>query len=99
LAAITAPPSQLGLHPSPPLESVEVREPLVSFCRRGFLLLHNLSSPPLEVGESSRGGLSEEAVCSPGAVFDAMLCLQVVGISYEGNVKGFLDVMVQVVKG
>jgi len=32
-------------------------------------------------------------------VFDATLCLQVVEISFDGNVKGFLDVMAQVVEG
>jgi hypothetical protein len=48
---------------------------------------------PTKVGESSRGGDSVEVVGSPGAVFDATLCLQVVGISFEGNVKDFLDVM------
>jgi hypothetical protein len=51
------------------------------------------------VGESSRGGVSEEAVGSSGAGFDAMLCLQAIGISFEGNVNGFLDVMAQVVEG
>jgi hypothetical protein len=99
LAVITASPSPLGHHPLPPLESVAVMEPPVSFCLRGFLLPRNHSSPLLEVGESSRGGVSEEVVGSPGAMFDAALCLQTVGISFEGNVKGFLDVMAQVVKG
>jgi hypothetical protein len=32
-------------------------------------------------------------------VFDATLCLQAVGISFEGNVKGFLDVIAQVDEG
>jgi hypothetical protein len=32
-------------------------------------------------------------------VFNAKLCLQTVGISFEGSVKGVLDVMVQVVEG
>jgi hypothetical protein len=93
LVAITTSLSLLGFHPSPPLESLAVREPLVSFCRRGFLLPHSHSSPPLKVGESSRGGVSEEAVGSSGAGFDATMCLQAVGIFFEGNVKGFLDVM------
>jgi hypothetical protein len=99
LAAITASPSPLDFYPSPPLESVAVKEPLVSFCRHGFLLPHSHSSLSLEVGESSRGGVSEEAVGSSGAGFDAALCLQAVGISFEGNVKGFLDVIAQVVEG
>jgi hypothetical protein len=88
-AEITASPSPLGHHPSPPLESVAIREPPVSFCRHGFLLPRSHSSPPLEVGGYSRGGDSKEVVGSPGAVFDTALCLQTVGISFEGNVKGF----------
>jgi hypothetical protein len=51
-AIIASPP--LGPHHSPPLDSVAVRETLVSFCRHGFLLPRSPSSPPLEVGESSR---------------------------------------------
>jgi hypothetical protein len=47
----------------------------------------------------SRGGDSEEVVGSPGAVFDTTLCLQAVGISFDGNEKGFLDIMAQVVEG
>jgi len=78
---------------------VAVREPLVSFCWHGFLILHNHSSPPLEVGESSRGGVSEDAVGSSRAGFDATLCLQAVRIFFEENVKDFLDVMAQVVEG
>jgi hypothetical protein len=93
--AITAPPP-LGLHPSPPLESVAVMEPSVSFCRRGFI--PRSPSSPLEVGEFSREGVFEEAVGSLGVVFDATLCLQVVGISFEGNVNGFLYVAAQVVE-
>jgi len=45
-----------------------------------------------------RGGDSEEAVGSFGVEFDATLCLQAVGISFEGNMTGFLDVMAQVVE-
>jgi hypothetical protein len=44
------------------------------------------------VGESLREGVSKEAM------FNVALCLQTVGISFEGNVKGFLDVMAQVVE-
>jgi len=51
------------------------------------------------VGKSSREGVSEEVVGSPRAVFDAAMCFQMVGISFEGNVKGLLDVMTQVVEG
>jgi hypothetical protein len=85
LAVITASPSPLGLHPSPPLESVAVREPPVSFCRHGFLLPHSHSSLPLEVGEFSRVGVSKEVVGSLEAVFDATLCLQAVGSSLRGT--------------
>jgi hypothetical protein len=99
LAAITTSHSPLGHHPLPPLESVVVRKPPVNFCWRGFLLPRTRSSPPVEVGESLREGVSEEVVGSPGAMFDAALCLQTVGIFFEGNVKGFLDVMTQVVEG
>jgi hypothetical protein len=97
--AITASPSPLGHHPLPPLESMAVRKPSVHFCWRGFLLLRSRSPPLVEVGESLREGVSKEVVGSPGAVFDAAMCLQTVGISFEGNVKGFLDVMTQVVEG
>jgi hypothetical protein len=98
LVAITASSTSLGIHSSPALESVLVRELLVNFCWRGFLTCIPYSLP-LEVGESSRGDVSIEAVGSSGAVFDATLCLQVVEISFDGNVKGFLDVMAQVVEG
>jgi hypothetical protein len=37
LVAIIASPSPLGHHPSPPLESVAVRERPVNFCRHVFL--------------------------------------------------------------
>jgi len=97
--AVTASPSPLGIHPSPPLESIAVRESPVNLCWRGFLLPPSHSTPPLEVGEYSRGGISEEVVGSSKVGFDATLCLQAVGISFEGNVKGFLDVMAQVVEG
>jgi hypothetical protein len=86
LAAITASPSPLGPHSSPPMETVAVTEP--PFCR-GFLLPRSPSSLPIEVGESSRGGDFEEPAGSLGAVFDATVCLQAVRISFEGNVKGF----------
>jgi hypothetical protein len=99
LAAIIASPSPLGHHPSPPLESMAVRKPPINFCRRGFLLPRSRSSPPVEVGESSRAGVSKEVIGSPVAVFNAALCLQIAEISFKGNVKGFLDVMTQVVEG
>jgi len=56
--------------------------------------------PPLlsfsEVGESSRGGGFEEIGGPPGAVIDLSFCFQTLGVSHEGNVKGFLDFMAQV---
>lgn len=98
LVAITASSSSLGIHSSLALESVPVRELLVNFCWRGFLPSIPYSLP-LEVGESSRGDVSIEVVGSFGVVFDTTLCLQVVEISFDGNVKGFLDAMPQVVEG
>jgi len=86
---ITTSPSLLRFHPSPPLEVMVVREPPVSFFRHGFLLPRNPSSPLIEVGYSSRGGDFKEAIGYPEAMFDAMLCLQPMGISFEGNVKDF----------
>jgi hypothetical protein len=99
LAMITASSSLLGHHPSPSLEFMAIREPPVSFCQREFLLPRSCSSPLVEVVESSREGVSEEVVGSLGAVFNSALCLQTMGISFEGNVKGFLYVMAQVVEG
>jgi len=63
--AITASSTSLGIHSSPALESVLVRELLVNFCWRGFLPCIPYSLP-LEVGESSRGDVSIEAVGSSG---------------------------------
>jgi hypothetical protein len=99
LAAFTASPPLLCPLYSPPMETVAASEPLVTFVRHGFLLPHSLSSLPFEVGESSRGVDSEEAVSSPEAMFDVTLCLQAAGIYFEGNKKGFLDVKAQVVEG
>jgi hypothetical protein len=99
VAAFTASLPQLGPLSSPPMETVAAREPPVSFVSHGFLLPHNPSSPPFLVGGSLRGGDFEEAIGSPGAMFNVTLCLQVVGISFEGKEKGFLNVMAQVVEG
>jgi hypothetical protein len=56
--------------------------------------------PPLlsssEVGEASRGGGSEGVDGSPGAAFDHSFCFHTLGVSHEGNVVGFLDLMAQV---
>jgi hypothetical protein len=99
LVAFTASPPPLGPLSSPLMEIVADRELAVSFVRRGFLLLPNPSSPPFDVGGSSRGGDSEEAIGSPKAMFNGTLCLQAAGISFVGNEKGFLDVMAQKVEG
>jgi hypothetical protein len=79
----------LGPLSSRPMETMAAREPPVSFIRRGFLLPRSPSSPPFEVGGSSRGGDSKEAIGSPVAMFDVTFCLQAAGISFEGNEKGF----------
>jgi hypothetical protein len=59
-----------------------------------------LGCPPLlsfsEVGESSRGAGFEEIGGPPGEAIDLSLCFQTLGVSHEGNVKGFLDFMTQV---
>lgn len=55
--------------------------------------------PPLsfsEIGESSRGGGFEEIGGPLGAAIDLSFCFQTLGVSHEGNVKGFLDFMAQV---
>jgi hypothetical protein len=56
--------------------------------------------PPLlsfsAVGEYSRRCGLEELGGSPGAVIDLSFCFQTLGVSHEGNVKGFLDLMAQV---
>jgi len=70
------------------METVAAREPPVSFVRRGFLLPRT-PSLPFEVGGFSRRGDSKEVVGSPRAIFDVTLCLQAMGISFEGNEKGF----------
>jgi hypothetical protein len=88
LAAFTTSPPLLGPLSSPPMETVAAREPPVSFVRRGFLLPRT-PSLPFEVGGFSRRGDSKEVVGSPRAIFDVTLCLQAMGISFEGNEKGF----------
>jgi hypothetical protein len=47
-----------------------------------------------EVGESSRGGGFEEFGGPPRAAIDLIFCFQTLGVSHEGNVKDFLDLMV-----
>jgi hypothetical protein len=48
------------------------------------------------VGESSTGGSFEEIGGPLGAVIDLSFCFQTLGVSHEGNMKGFLDFMAQV---
>jgi hypothetical protein len=71
------------------METVAAREPPVSFVRRWFLLPRISSSPSFEVGGSPRGGDSEEAIGSPEAMFNVMLCLQAVAIYFEGTRRVF----------
>jgi len=52
--------------------------------------------PFSEVGESSREGGFEEIGSPPGAAIDLSFCFQTLGVSHEGNVKGFLDFMAQI---
>jgi hypothetical protein len=52
-------------------------------------------SSSFEVGETSRGGHFEGPVVSLVAV----MCVQAAGISFEGNMNGFLNLMAQVDKG
>jgi hypothetical protein len=54
-----------------------------------------LGCPPLfsEVGKSSRGRGFEEIGDPPGASIDLSFCVNTLGVSHEGNVKGFVDFM------
>jgi hypothetical protein len=56
--------------------------------------------PPLlsssEVGEASRGGGFVGFDGSLGVAFDHSFCFNTLGVSHEGNVEGFLDLMAQV---
>jgi hypothetical protein len=46
-----------------------------------------------EVGKSSRGRNFEEIGDPPGAAIDLSFCVNTLGVSHEGNVKGFVDFM------
>lgn len=46
-----------------------------------------------EVGNSSRGSGFEAIGDPPGAAIDLSFCVNTLGVSHEGNVKGFLDFM------
>jgi hypothetical protein len=46
-----------------------------------------------KVGESSQGDGFEEIDGPPEAVIDLSFCFNTLGVSHEGNVKGFLDFM------
>jgi hypothetical protein len=50
-----------------------------------------LLSSSLEVGESSRGDVFEGVHGFPGTAIDVGFCFHTLGVSNEGNVKGFLD--------
>jgi len=56
-----------------------------------------LGCPPLmsfsEVGKSSRGSGFEEIGDPPGAAIDLSFYVNTLGVSHEGNVKGFVDFM------
>jgi hypothetical protein len=75
------PPSNVGGSPLFSVQSVFGCPPLLS---------------SLEVSEFSRGGGFEEVGGSPEAVIDLSFCFQTLGVSHEGNVKGFLDLTAQV---
>jgi hypothetical protein len=57
-----------------------------------------LGCPPLfsEVGNSSRGSGFEAIGDHPGAAIDLSFCVNTLGVSHEGNVKGFLDFMTRI---
>lgn len=56
-----------------------------------------LGCPPFisffEVSESSQGGGFEEIGGPPEAAINLNFCFNTLGVSHEGNVKGFLDFM------
>jgi hypothetical protein len=55
-----------------------------------------LLSSSLEVCESSRGGDFKGVGGSPVAVIDVKLCFHTLGVSHEGNVNDFLELLAQV---
>jgi hypothetical protein len=55
-----------------------------------------LLSSSLEVGESSREDVFEGVGGSLGAAIDVRLCFHTLGVSHEGNVKGFLELLAHV---
>jgi hypothetical protein len=54
-----------------------------------------LGCPPLfsEVGKSSRGRGFEEIGDPPEIAIDLSFCVNTLGVSHKGNVKGFVDFM------
>jgi hypothetical protein len=42
------------------------------------------------------GGIFERDRCSPRAAIDVILCFHTLGVSHEGNVKGFFNLLAQV---
>jgi hypothetical protein len=75
------PLSEVGGSPLSSVQSVFGCPPLLSFS---------------EVGESLRGCGFEEVGDFSGVAIDLSFCFQTMGVSHEGNVKGFLDLMAQV---
>jgi hypothetical protein len=75
------PPSDVGVVPLSSVQFVLGCPPLLSFS---------------EVGNSSRGS-GFEAIGDPhGAAIDLSFCVNTLGVSHEGNVKGFLDFMTRI---
>jgi hypothetical protein len=56
----------------------------------------HLLASSFEMGESSRGDVFERVGGSPGVAIDVGFCFHTMGISHEGNVKGFLDLLAQI---
>jgi hypothetical protein len=77
-SGVALPPSEVGVVPLSSVQSVLGCPPLMSFS---------------EVGKSSRGGGFEEIGDPSEAAIDLSFCVNTLGISHEGNVKGFLDFM------
>jgi hypothetical protein len=77
-SGVALPPSEVGVVPLSSVQSVLGCPPLMSSSK---------------VGKSSRGGGFEEIGDPPGAAIDLSFSVNSLGVSHEGNVKGFLDFM------
>jgi hypothetical protein len=75
------PPLEVGVVPLSSVQSVLGCPPLLSLS---------------EVGNSSRGSGFEAIGDPPGAAIDLSFCVNTLGVSHEGNVKGFLDFMTRI---